>query len=462
MRRFMASASERAAPAPGLGGTLPESIPLPPGAERHLLRREGFLLLFCALFAGTIFVLWAWIDHTFLTGVAEETRRPWANLKDILGPFLTAYVAARLYSGMVSRYERQLQRHRLLLAHILDTSVDGILTLDDQDRVSTWNRGAEQIFGYPEEEILGQHASILYPPEVDALKEMAALRRAVSHRGVLRAHYGERITRDGRRIRCEVSATVLRDAHGNYAGRASIVRDVTERDRIRDELTRRENLAAIGEMAAAVAHEIKNPLAGIGGAVQVIGKEFKADDPRAEVIGEIQYQVRRLDETIRDLLTFARPTTPRFAAMDLAEVTARILRVLKEEPDLKPHKIEVSIPAGTVVRADPQFLENVLLNLLLNAGQALGQSSGHIAIRVEEEADRTRISVSDDGPGIPEDVLSRLFKPFFTTKSRGTGLGLTIVRKLVGAMGGRIEVETRHGQGTTFTVVLPRPGEARR
>jgi PAS domain S-box-containing protein len=214
----------------GLGATLPESIPLPPAQNDHLVRREAFLLLFCAAFAGAVFLLWSWINHTFLIDLDPEARRPYDNLNGILGPFLTAFVTARLYSSMVRRYERQLQRHRLLLAQILDTSADGILTLDAQDLISTWNRGAQQIFGYRSDEIIGQHAAVLYPPQQDALKEMAALRQALEREGVLRAHYGERLTRDGRTIRTEISATVLRDAHGRYAGRASIVRDVTERE----------------------------------------------------------------------------------------------------------------------------------------------------------------------------------------------------------------------------------------
>ncbi len=455
----MATLPDRAA-APPLGTALPESIPVPPAAGRPLFRREAFLLLFCAAFACLLFVLWTWIEREPLARVPDESRAFLRNLQGLLAPFLAAYVAARVYSAMVARDERELQRHRLLLAHILDTSIDGILTLDPDDRVSTWNRGAEQIFGWSEEEILGKHASVLYPPGYGAQRELDALRRGTDQRGVLRAHSGERITRDGRHIRCEISSTVLRDAQGRYAGRASIVRDVTERDRIREELNRRESLAAIGEMAAAVAHEIKNPLAGIGGAVQVLGRGFKAEDPRAEVVQEIQRQVRRLDETIRDLLTFARPPRPRPAPLDLKELCERILRALAEEPDLKGHRIELVVPHGTLVRADPQLLENILVNLLLNAGQALGTRSGRIRVGATDQADKTLITVADDGPGIPEDVLPRLFKPFFTTRAQGTGLGLAVVHKFVLAMGGRIEVKTGPGQGATFVVVLPRPKEA--
>ncbi len=446
---------ESALGAPELGAPLPESIPLPPGDDRPI-RREALLLLFCAAFAAAVFFLWKWLDAAFLRRWSADTRAPLEGLRDLIGPFLTAYVAARLYSSMVRRYQRQLQRHRLLLAHILDTSVDGIVTLDAHDRISTWNRGATQIFGWTEEEVLGRHAAALFPPDHDAARELDALRAAVERAGVLRAHYAERVTADGRRIRTEVSATVLRDAEGRYAGRASIVRDVTERDRIRDELTRRESLAAIGEMAAAVAHEIKNPLAGIGGAVQVIMRDFPDDDPRREIIQEVRNQVRRLDRTVADLLTFSRPTTPRLATIGLAEFITRILRVLGEEPVLKRHELDVDIPAGLSVRADPQLLENIMVNLLLNAGQALEPRAGRIHVRAVEDGAHTRLSVSDNGAGIAPDVLPRLFKPFFTTRTRGTGLGLALVKKFVGLMGGRIEVQTRPGE-TTFTAVLPTP-----
>ncbi|MGH7162694.1 MAG: two-component system sensor histidine kinase NtrB, partial [Planctomycetota bacterium] len=363
---------------------------------------------------------------------------------------------ARLYSSMLRRFERQIEGQRLLLGHILDNSADGIVTVDAEDRIRTWNRGARHIFGYTEEEILGQHASILHAPGTDTAKDLAEIRRAVEEAGVLRAYSAERVTRKGKRIRTEISSTILRDDKGRYAGGASIIRDVTERDRIRDELTRKESLAAVGELAAAIAHEIKNPLAGIGGAVQVIGRSFAGDDPRAEVVSEIRRQVDRLDETIRDLLAFARPAVPRFGLIDFAEFTGRILRVLGEEPELKRHEVEVRIPPGLTVRADPQLLENVLINLLLNAGQAMGERSGRIVLQAGEDATHTRISVLDDGPGIPAPVLPNIFKPFFTTKHRGTGLGLTIVRKLVEGMGGRIEVETAEGRGSAFTAVLPR------
>ena len=189
--------------------------------------------------------------------------------------------------------------------------------------------------------------------------------------------------------------------------------------------------------------------------MKVIGRAFPDDDPRAEVVVEIQNQVRRLDETIRDLLTFARPTVPRFAWLRLKEFTDRILRVLGEEPVLKEQGVIVDVPDTLNVRADPQLLENIMVNLLLNAGQAMQGRPGHIVVHAGAGYGETYVAVADNGPGIPDDVLDKLFKPFFTTKARGTGLGLTIVKKFVEVMGGRIDVRTKTDDGTTFTVILP-------
>ena len=153
-----------------------------PAAEsRQLWQREAVLLLFCAGFAATVFLLWSLAEATLLKGVDEETRRAIGRLKDIAGPFITAYVAVRIYISRVTRYSRRLAGQKSQLKHIIDTSADGIVTLDKNDLITSWNRGAERIFGYKAEEIVDKlHASVLYPPGAGAHEQLEtpATRRA--------------------------------------------------------------------------------------------------------------------------------------------------------------------------------------------------------------------------------------------------------------------------------------------
>ncbi|MFQ5844424.1 MAG: PAS domain S-box protein, partial [Planctomycetota bacterium] len=146
--------------------------------DESRLVREVFLLFFCAVFAAAVFLLWRWARGVWLDGLDAQSLRIAENLKDLGGPFLTAYVAARLYSSMVRRRERQMTGHRNLLAHILDESVDAIVTIDADERISTWNRGATQIFGYTEEEVVGRPVADLFPSPEEASKELTRIREA--------------------------------------------------------------------------------------------------------------------------------------------------------------------------------------------------------------------------------------------------------------------------------------------
>jgi len=243
---------------------------------------------------------------------------------------------------------------------------------------------------------------------------------------------------------------VLRDRARAEAERAR------ERDRLEQERVRTASLVATGELAAAVAHELKNPLQGILGAIDIIARDFPPGDRRAAIARELTAQVNRLDETVRDLLVFARPQVPKRAPVELRPFVERLLAFLHSERDLETIGLRTEIPEGTYVQADPAMLEEVLLNLILNAGQAMEEKGGAVTIGASTDASGAAVVlVADEGKGIPPEVLSEIWKPFFTTKSRGSGLGLTIVRKIVEAHGGRIDVESEPGRGARFRVTLP-------
>ncbi len=243
----------------------------------------------------------------------------------------------------------------------------------------------------------------------------------------------------------------------------------------RQRLARAERLATLGQVAASLAHEIRNPLAGIAGAVGVMADELADTDPRKEIMGEILSQIRRLTKTVQDLLTFARPATPMLASCDLHQVLDRVLLLLAEDPVAKRIRLVRNYaPDLPRLEADDKQLGQVFLNLLLNAAQAM-HGDGQITITtrldgahgVEGEATASdgghtiEVSFADTGPGIPPAILPELFKPFFTTKARGTGLGLAISRRMIEDHGGWIRVESPPRQGATFRVGL-RVGAAHR
>ena len=236
----------------------------------------------------------------------------------------------------------------------------------------------------------------------------------------------------------------------------------------RERLERAERLASMGELAASLAHEIKNPLAGIDGAIQVMADELPATDSRKEIMLEILSQVRRLDKTVRDLLAFARPGRPDVAPCDLHQVLDRTLLLVAGDPEAKRVRVVRNYRADLPrLEADGKQLGQVFLNLVLNAIQAMpdgGQVRIRTALRGVRDGNGTgplpagaevEVEVTDNGPGIPAQLREEIFKPFVTTKHRGTGLGLSVSRRIVEEHGGRITVECPPGGGTTFRILLP-------
>lgn len=248
------------------------------------------------------------------------------------------------------------------------------------------------------------------------------------------------------------TAIMLESYKERYSER---VRQV-ERRTMEERLTKSEHLAHIGQLAASLAHEIKNPLAGISGAIQVIRDGLPPGDAKAPILEEVLRQINRLDRTVKDLLEYARPKLPQFQACDLGAVVTRVLTVLRGEPEGKRVRIEHLCPAPLPpIEADERQIEQLLLNLAQNAVQA-SKERGLVRVVTAEHGAYVRLSVEDQGGGMNEETRRRAFEPFFTTKARGTGLGLSICQKIVDAHGGEIMIQSAVGQGTTVIVDLPR------
>ncbi len=228
-----------------------------------------------------------------------------------------------------------------------------------------------------------------------------------------------------------------------------------ERQVVEERLTQSEHLAQIGQLAASLAHEIKNPLAGISGAIQVIRDGMAPADPHRQVIREILGQIDRLDAAVKDLLVYARPKPPELKPCNLAGVVQAVLNLNRDVPLLRRLHVALDEEEGLPrVLADAGQIEQLVMNLLFNAAHAC-QPGGSIQISLLSRDSCVRLVMADEGHGMDQATCTQALEPFFTTKAKGTGLGLPICRKIVEAHGGSMSLESKMGVGTTVIVDLP-------
>ncbi|MFQ5425130.1 MAG: protoglobin domain-containing protein [Phycisphaerae bacterium] len=230
----------------------------------------------------------------------------------------------------------------------------------------------------------------------------------------------------------------------------------SDRARFQRRLSESEHLANVGELAAALAHEIKNPLAGISGAIQVLGADLPEGHPHKEAIDEALRQIDRLDATVKDLLIYARPKPPTRTRQKLGEIVERALILFRAEPVFRRVRIGCEgLDGDTQILADEHQIQQVITNLMLNAAHAC-EDGGEVVCRIEPLDDGVRVEVVDNGVGMASEVLDRAFEPFYTTKARGTGLGLPICKRIIDSHGGRIRIDSTVGKGTRIVIELPR------
>lgn len=223
----------------------------------------------------------------------------------------------------------------------------------------------------------------------------------------------------------------------------------------RTQMSRAEHFATLGELATGLAHEIRNPLAGIAGVIEIVGRDLPASSPAKTVVKEVRQEITQINRILTDLLETARPSAPEIRSSDLNTTVEHAVMLARQQVLSKPIQIEFTAGQNLPeVEHDSDQIHQVLLNLLLNAVQAI-EGSGLVRVAVFEQGDAAVVTVSDTGRGIPGEHLPNIFRPFYTTKGNGTGLGLSLARRIVEEHHGRIEVTSSLGKGTTFTVTLP-------
>jgi PAS domain S-box-containing protein len=360
----------------------------------------------------------------------------------------------------IDRLRRDARRAREHLAKVLRSVADAILTLTIEGRISSGNDAVERALGWPP-------ASLQDSEVTELCADDRSRRRAQQLREeVLRSGFAERELKlrkkEGGALVAEVSALLLADDEERPAGMIWRVHDLTERrrgdaerKRLQARLLHTERLSALGEMAARIAHEVRNPLVSIGAAAQVVAEELGAASPVAGEVGAIAREVKRLDSIVSDFLKFARPRRAELRQCDLANVvdeTAALVRAKAPET-----RLELNLERPLEARCDPDAIKQVLLNVLLNAVEAAPRSQPDSVIECDGHTvgGQLIMSVADRGPGIPDHVRRRVFDPFFSTKTRGTGLGLAVSKQIVDEHHGRIRLFNRRGGGTRVVIELP-------
>ncbi len=334
--------------------------------------------------------------------------------------------------------------------YALDQSAIVAIT-DAAGRITYVNDYFCRISGYSREELLGQTHRLINSGLHDAAfwqEFWQTIRAGQVWKGEIRNR-----AKDGSIYWVDSTIVPFLDQDGRPWQFLAVRADITERKRHEQTLREQGALVRLGEMAAVVAHEVKNPLAGIAGAIQVIGNRLPAASPDRPVIAEILARIRALNATVEDLLIFARPRSPKLGPMPLLPLLNGSAALLARDP--QGAGIRLVLPAEDVMLAgDPELLKPVVFNLLLNAAQAMG-GSGTIRVTTRRSAAQCSVAIADEGPGIAPELRDRVFEPFFTTKHRGTGLGLAIARRVVEAHGGEVRLDCPPGGGTIVTLSLP-------
>lgn len=353
---------------------------------------------------------------------------------------------------------------------VLDSVTNGVVAVDPQGRITAFNLGAERITGHAAEAAIGTAYETLFGvpfgPEVTEAADGAFSTEA---------EYvtAELLDAQGRPVPIRESASLMHDATGTVIGAVKVFEDLSQIRELEARARQRDRLSALGEMAATVAHEIRNPLGGIEGFAALLARDVPEEDPRRRLVDKVLLGTRSLNRVVTDLLLFTRPIRYHMQLVDLCELLENTWVFTGATAEAAGIHLECAYETAPVtVRGDAEQLRRAFLNIILNGVQAMpagGTLRLGLAYRSLTEEDLgplethlqrewVEVQIHDTGPGIPADTLDKIFNPFFTTKEKGTGLGLAIALKIIEGHSGWIHAAS-DSAGTTFSIYLPRPRE---
>ena len=400
-------------------------------------------------------------SHTKSIDIREKTVPE--NLdQDLLDSFTQAFqsfdVASDKLIGAHAELEKrletvnqELERTNNHLVCILESMTAGVVAVDLQGSITLFNQAAEKLTGIKATDVIGR----LYEEIFTNLPFLMTTLRT------LEPHTGREGFIQGRNVSeptpVEISTNLILDTDGNVLGALEIIHDISERKQLEEQLGRSKALAELGQMAAEVAHDLRNPL----GAIQLYAGMLQQElaDDRKQLADSIVRGINALESITYNLLSLARPLKPNFQFIDLAELIDNVVAFTiyaMGEKNITPIQ-DYERDGKLICYGDFEQLKQVMLNLILNAIQAM-PTGGELKLRgkVESAKDLIILNVEDNGIGIPFDIQGKIFTPFVTTKPSGTGLGLHTVNRIVQAHYGRIRVQSTEGEGTAFLIELPR------
>ena len=372
--------------------------------------------------------------------------------------FLTGYLAERTVTVEKELEEKKIDLSKLeaINKYIIENINSGILTIDADARITSFNRAAEKITGYTLGEVYNQAVDMVFPLLMKEGYSVASLERDQSYLRIDKPFK----RKDGKEIFLGLSVSPMNPVRKEFSdgvkegGYIIIFQDLTRLKDIEEQLKRADRLRALGELAAGMAHEVRNPLASISGSVQVLKDSVVLGGDNKHLMDIIIRESDRLNTLITDFLLFAKPAV-KMTDVSLNEIIMETIEIFKNSPECKGIDIQIKLEDGLIVEGDVRQLKQVFWNLFLNAGHVM-PNGGRLEVRCQSPTpDLAEITISDTGSGIDAEDINRVFDPFFTTMDFGTGLGLAVVHRIVEGHHGRIEVKSKKGDGTSFKITLP-------
>ncbi|MBI3815213.1 MAG: PAS domain S-box protein [Nitrospinae bacterium] len=353
---------------------------------------------------------------------------------------------------MIEERTKEIKETKDYLQSLLENANDVIYTANN-DGVFTYVNQKIGDWGYKKDELIGSSIFGI----LSSKHKGKRFHKSISE-GVKQIYEIEMYNKNGEIRNVVISSSPLRDEKGNATGLLGIARDITEQKRIQHQMNRAEKLAAIGQLATGIAHEINNPLGGMQNCVRTLSSEGHDEDMRKRYLPLLEKGLKRIESVIKNLLDFAKEPKFDFSFHNLDEIVLETLKLVEYKINDGSTKLKLNLNTNThQYILDYNHLQQVFLNIIINALQAMPEG-GTLLINSREEADNLLVTISDTGMGIPQENMSKIFDPFFTTKDvgMGTGLGLSVSYGIIEKLGGRIEVQSEVNKGTTFTIAIPK------